>query len=108
MTIPKPFIIFSLDSFAVGLFPHFTVIILLHTILWQILQIVIYLFIYFSYEGLNSFCGKYNWVPDKQSTDLFVMEKLGEGKSHILYNIMTLRRERKNGRHSMPLQESNT
>lgn len=65
-------------------------------------------FIYFSYEGLNSFYGKYTWAPGKQPTDLFMMEKLGEGKSHIFSNIMTLRRKRKAGRCSTSLVESDT
>lgn len=39
---------------------------------------------------------KYNWVPDEQWADLFVMEKLGKRKIHVFNNIMTLR-QRKHG-----------
>lgn len=52
-------------------------------------------FIYYSYEGLNSFYGKYNWVSGKRWTDLFVMEKLGKGESHVFNNIMALKGKEK-------------
>lgn len=44
----------------------------------------------------------------KQWSDLFLMEKLGKGKSQVFDSVMTLRRQRKDGRCSKSLMESNT
>lgn len=55
-----------------------------------------------------SFHGKYNCVSGKQWTDLFVIEKLGKGKGQEFEGIMTKGRQRKDGRCSQSLVESDT